>query len=395
MHASGSGLSLILGPVPESEFFSDYWEQTPLHVSRTDPAHFAPQLSLEMIETLLSSQALSFPAVQLVNRNTPVESSAYTDESRRIIPHRLLEYHHAGATIVVSQAHDRIPALASFRRIMQSALQLRCQTNVYLSPPGKQGFNAHYDSHDVFILQVGGSKTFNFYGGGVELPYTHDDFDASRHPCGELQQSILVEAGDTLYIPRGVMHDAVANDNSSLHITLGVYAVTMRDALLEMVQQLTQQDLRFRHSVPRNWLLPQAIDQGRVNTLPANVLAPTFTEHQLRQAISALADTAAIESAPDCSGMLTRESTAAEPILSLSSRVRLKRSLLISVERSGTVLRCRTHGQVLEFEDPLCLAIDALLDGNERAVAELQSLQDTQKLAVCDRLLQANLLEIV
>ena len=395
MHASGSGLSLILDPVPESEFFSDYWEQIPLHISRTDSAHFAPQLSLEMIETMLSSQALSFPAVQLVNRNSPVAISTYTDESRRIIPHRLLEHHHEGATIVVSQAHDKIPALASFRRTLQAALQLRCQTNVYLSPPGKQGFNAHFDSHDVFILQVAGSKTFNFYGGGIELPYTHDDFDASRHPCGELQQSILVEAGDTLYIPRGVMHDAVANDNSSLHITLGAYAVTMRDALLEMVQQLTEQDLRYRRSVPRHWLQSQNMDQERVDATLANLLTPEFTEHLLRQAISVLADSAAIDSAPDCSGMLSRASAAAEPTLSLSSHVRLKRSLLVSVERSGTVLRCRTHGQVLEFEDPLSLAMDVLLDGEKCIVAELQGLQDEQKLAVCNRLMQANLLGIV
>ena len=79
-------------------------------------------------------------------------------------------------------------------------------------------FNAHYDSHDVFILQVAGSKTFNFYGGGTAQPYAHDDFEAARHPCGESQQSLLIEAGDTMSISRGVMHDAVAGASSSLHI---------------------------------------------------------------------------------------------------------------------------------------------------------------------------------
>lgn len=395
MQASGGGLSLILGPVPESDFFSDYWEQTPLHVSRADPGHFAPWLTLQMIETLLSSQALLYPSVQLVNRHEPVATTDYTDASRRIIPHRLIEHHHEGATIVVSQAHDRIPALADLRRILVSALHLRCQTNVYLSPPGKQGFNAHYDSHDVFILQAAGSKTFNFYGGGVELPYTHDDFDASRHSCGELQQSILVEAGDTLYIPRGVMHDAVASDDSSLHVTLGVYAVTMRDLMLEMLQQLTQQNTHYRQSVPRSWLQPQSMGLERVDASLVDSLAPAFTEQQLRQAISSMADSAAIESAADCHGMLTPAISTLEPTLSLSCSVRLKSSMLISVERSGAVLRCRTHGQVLEFDDPLGLAFDVLLDGEKHAVSELWRLDDDQKLAVCRRLMYANLVEVV
>ena len=95
------GLSLILGPVSEADFFSDYWEQTPLHVSRADPGHFATLLSLSMIETLLSSQALFFPSVQLVHQNEPVLMSMYTDDSRRIIPQRLIEHHHQGATVIV------------------------------------------------------------------------------------------------------------------------------------------------------------------------------------------------------------------------------------------------------------------------------------------------------
>ncbi len=389
------GLSLILGPVPEAEFFSDYWEQTPLHVSRVDRGHFAPLLSLQMIETLLSSQALFFPSVQLVHLNEPVLMSMYTDDARRIIPQRLIEHHHQGATIVVSQAHDKIPSLADFRRATQAALRLRCQTNVYLSAPGEQGFNAHYDSHDVFILQVAGSKTFNFYGGGTELPYAHDGFEAARHPCGDLQQSILVEAGDTLYIPRGVMHDAVASDCSSLHITLGVYAVTMRDVMMEMVQQLTEQDESYRQSVPRSWLQQQSMNQTLMDESPANSLTPVFTEQRLRQAVSSIADAAAIDSAPDCRAMLSVNSSGLESTLSLSSSVRLKRSLLISSERSDSVLRCRTHGQVLEFSGPLGWAVEQLLDGEMLTVCELPGLNDEQKLAVCLRLRHANLLEVM
>jgi ribosomal protein L16 Arg81 hydroxylase len=40
------------------------------------------------------------------------------------------------------------------------------QTNIYLSPPNAQGFGTHFDSHDVFVLQVAGSKILTEVGIG-------------------------------------------------------------------------------------------------------------------------------------------------------------------------------------------------------------------------------------
>jgi len=72
------------------------------------------------------------------------------------VPTRLLQAHADGATIVMSKAHEIHAPLAYLKRTMQAALELECQTNVYLSPVGQSGFNPHYDSHDVLILQVEG-----------------------------------------------------------------------------------------------------------------------------------------------------------------------------------------------------------------------------------------------
>jgi len=244
MENANKNIELVLGPLSQTEFNNEYWEKSPLHISRNSESHFAELLTIMDIESMLSSQALLFPSVQLTQSGHQIDIGDYTDDNRRILPHRLIDRHRNGATIVVSQAHEKIPSLATFRRAMQKAFNLNCQTNVYLSPTGKQGFNAHYDSHDVFILQVSGTKTFNFYDGGIDLPYSHDGFQADKHPIGELSMSIDMQAGDSLYIPRGVLHDAIATDQTSLHITLGVYAITVRDVLLEMTQKLTA-DLQY------------------------------------------------------------------------------------------------------------------------------------------------------
>ena len=376
------GLPKILGPVTSDDFFRQYWELQPLHISRNDNEYFADVLTLAQIETLLSTQELRFPSVQLSHRKNPIASAEYTDASDQILPLRLIEYHHEGATIVISQAHKRLSALAQLKRQIQQELQLRCQTNLYLSPPENQGFNAHYDSHDVFILQVQGSKTFNFYGGGVELPYNHEAFEPGRHVPGALEESIPVEPGDTLYIPRGVMHDAVANDTTSLHITLGVYAMTQRDVLLEMVEVLTDQDTSYRQSI-----LP------RLQSETDSLLDLQFNPLQLQNAIGRLIDDVAVSGMQDCSGRLMALESGTT--LSLDSTIGIRDQQILQTERQGNTLSCRSAGVVLEFTDPMGRAIEQLQSTSSLPLRQLQGLSDEQKIALCVRLQQANLITVL
>jgi len=403
MDIEDQNLGLVLAPLSHADFINDYWEKNPLHISRNSESHFAPLLSAKALETMLSTQALHFPSVQLTQSGQHIDISDYTDDARRILPHPLIEKHRNGATIVVSQAHEKIPSLASFRRAMQNALNLKCQTNVYLSPTGKQGFNAHYDSHDVFILQVAGTKTFNFYDGGIDLPYSHDGFNADSHEVGDLSMSIEMQPGDTLYIPRGVLHDAIATEQTSLHITLGVYAITLRDVMLELTQQLTAENPLYRQSVPNDFISHQdftAIDESIKDSFSV-----AFSEENIRKAITAIQDSHAIDSSPNCDGMLTMstepnvspsdelDSTSKPAIEKLESKViQFKQNNLLGIERSNNTLRLRTHGQVLEFSPPFIAAIDLLLTHTTQSILDLPSLDDNEKSVLIEKLASANLL---
>ncbi|MDB4224570.1 cupin domain-containing protein [Granulosicoccus sp.] len=385
---AASKLALVLGPVTESDFFDHYWEKAPLHISRSSTEHFASLVSIESLESILSSQALFYPSVQLTQSNRVIDVAEYTDDSRRILAHRLIERHHDGATIVVSQAHEKIESLANFRRDIQSELKLRCQTNIYLSPTGQQGFNAHFDSHDVFILQIAGTKTFNFYEGGVELPFQHDGFQSGEHAVGAPTQSISLEPGDTLYIPRGVMHDAVATEQTSLHITLGVYAITLRDVLIEITQALTNDEIKYRKSMPREIqsLLVKADETSKDDLL--RILTPELTGERLASALSSIDDAAAIDSSPSATGLLaTSPSSFAETTV-----CQINHSQLISVERSSELIRLRTHGQILEFTQPISMAVEQLLVAKTITMGNLAGLDNDQKQALCTRLFYANLL---
>ena len=110
---------------------------------------------------------------------------------------------------------------------------VRTQTNIYLTPPGSQGFRAHWDTHDVFVLQVCGSKRWHLYEGGPDSPLPHQKFDPDQHAPGAHQDEFTLNSGDTLYIPRGQMHAAETTDEISLHITLGLIAYSWADLLAD------------------------------------------------------------------------------------------------------------------------------------------------------------------
>jgi len=269
-----TGFDDLIAPLSIQSFLDDYWETQPLHVARANNYH-QPLISIAGIEELLSNRRLYFPDVQLVRADLTIEPTDYTTENNQILPLRLLQHHCTGATILIAHAQFHFNALNTLCRQLRQQLGIDCQTNLYLSPVAAQGFKPHYDSHDVLILQVSGEKIFRFYAGGPSLPEERHRFDSQRDPIGEKTQEICLCEGDTLYLPRGYLHDAVAaGDEPSLHITVGLFAPTLADVVDEAINLKRNHRAQWRNSLLH--LSAQTENQGVDTTL-------TEALHQISQ----------------------------------------------------------------------------------------------------------------
>jgi ribosomal protein L16 Arg81 hydroxylase len=386
-------LDQVLGPVAVEDFYAAYWEKQPLHIARPGADHFSALLTCSHIETALSTQELLFPDVQLTQTGKSIPPQDYTDDRNRIIPLRFVQHYSTGATMVISQAHRLFGSLSSLCRNIQSELQLRCQGNVYLSPPGSQGFKPHYDTHEVFVLQVNGKKTFRFYSSGVELPFSHDKHDSEKHPEASKTEEVTLTPGDTLYIPRGVTHDALANkDEPSLHITLGVFPITIGDVLQEMTQIAAEKDAQYRCSVPGSeWLRSNGVSAAMCERFQS-LYGKAFTSENLHEAVSRLRDDVALGSKQDCTGLLSnihRLNT-----VNPGSFIRLRNGVAMNLELQGSILRLRTSGQILEFSEPMSSAVQWLVHARKTRISALPGLDDEQKIALAHRLLQENIVEV-
>jgi ribosomal protein L16 Arg81 hydroxylase len=243
-------LQKIVAPVAVSTFLAEYWEAKPLVVARDRPDYFASLLTLGDIDRVLTTLSLHHPEVGIVNAARRVAPEEYSYPSGLIDASRIFQQFADGGTMVFQQLETRVPALAALCRAMESELSTRFQTNVYVSPAQAQGFRAHYDSHDVFVLQVHGRKRWQLYDTPVELPYRLQEFNPAEVTAGPVSAEFELSAGDVAYIPRGVMHDARTEVGQSVHITLGVMFKSWTDLLAESLALVGLRDPAFRKSLP-------------------------------------------------------------------------------------------------------------------------------------------------
>ena len=250
-------LSWLLGSNSDSEFFDRYHEKRALHCRHADAARFAGLLNISRIDEILSHSDLKPASLTMARSKPPLQRADYTFKNGNIDRGAVIRHYQRGATIILNQLQLADEKLAQFCRSLENLFSCQVQTNVYLTPPGNQGFKTHYDDHDVFVIQVSGEKRWRLYEKPVDNPYSGEAFKSDVHSPGELEKEFALQAGDCLYIPRGLMHDAAGHgDEPSLHITTGLIVRKWADLMLEAVSEVALRNPKFRRSLPPGFARP-------------------------------------------------------------------------------------------------------------------------------------------
>jgi hypothetical protein len=248
-------LARLIEPFPISDFLHRYWEVRPLHIARSDSCYFRSAFGRWDRSSFLTSAATThragFEAIRYGELLPEIASSVGTDANSYLAAYDL------GATIRVNDVEKCWPALAKTCRQLEQILTYPVKANLYCTPKGNAGLNAHFDRHDVLVLQIGGTKRWRVFHDRIEsalarlplLPFESriqvvERFDRLNYVEARksLSHDITLKVGDALYIPKGFVHEAWTEEESSDHITLGFHpisvsdliAVSVREAALEM-----------------------------------------------------------------------------------------------------------------------------------------------------------------
>jgi ribosomal protein L16 Arg81 hydroxylase len=261
--AEADALVLTLDPLDAAAFFAEHWERRSLVVARADPERFRPLLSPEDVDHLVCETRIRAPGFRMVKDGAQIPLGAYTEDiawrpgsfSGMALVERVAEEFARGATLVLQALHLHWPATALYCRGLEASLGCPAQANAYLTPATSRGFAVHHDTHDVFVLQVSGRKSWRVYEPVLELPLKGQHWSTDLGDPGLPVEEFTLEAGQTLYLPRGWPHEATTSDEESLHLTIGLHPTTRMDAMRTALESCAD-DPEFRRSLPEDGHLP-------------------------------------------------------------------------------------------------------------------------------------------
>lgn len=368
-------------------FATESWTKRPLHRPARDARGFDDLLSLDDVDLIVATTGLRLPAFRMVKDGATLPPARYTKTTRTgtqsatgVIDSRaVFDQFAAGATIVFQSMHRYWAPLADYCRELELALGHPVQANAYITPPGAQGFAAHEDEHDVFVLQSHGTKQWR----------VHDRHDLA--PNGRPLIDAVMAPGDSLYIPAGFPHSASTQEHASVHITIGVLAVTwvatVREALAVVESSpVFREPLPLRFSVDDDTLAEEV--RRRLGQIGSSVaeLDPEAMARRLRRKV-----------------LTTRQ-----PLL----RGQMKRLLALDELGDETVVT-RRQGSICELDivdGELAVllgdrelrmpgwvqpAMSRLACGGSVAISDLPGLDPAGRLVLVRRLIREGLLEVV
>jgi ribosomal protein L16 Arg81 hydroxylase len=258
-------LASMVAPITDAAFRTQYWERKPLVIHRGAPDFYDGLFTLRDFDAALMRAPSS---VKTAEARTE-KNAAYKVETVAGLEGVLGEMREGG-TLILDAMHRQNANLGLLCGELSRQLGHTFQTNLYLTPAHGQGFTAHWDNHDVFILQVMGSKNWNIEKDRRAFPGREDSMtkDQGRELRGELM-SFTLEQGDLIYIPRGFVHAAECGDEPSLHITLGLLPIGLDDFLHAAIKAQVIRDERTREALPLGFMQDSA---GSVAKSAARVL---------------------------------------------------------------------------------------------------------------------------
>lgn len=238
-------------------------------------------LPWEEINRLLSSGAVPADAMSILSGGHNVDSHLYRDrKSARIKPDVFQDLIGQGASLLINDVHEHVPALGRLAASLERDLEHWISINCYLSFGKASAFKPHFDSHDVLVAQVHGAKRWRGYGVGVPLALTGRVVDVTASPA---DWDILLQPGDILYLPRDEIHVAQPEQSPAVHITIGIQEATgvgflrwlsRKAEAIEVLRKGLRQDRdptgSLTHEAAAKRALHQLIDETPVEDFLAN-----------------------------------------------------------------------------------------------------------------------------
>lgn len=206
----------------EHSFFEHFIAKKRFHISSEHPERAVELLPWATVNQLIEFDILPPDKLRVMRSSIDVAPLMFRrqDGSKRLRAGALQGLLAQGVSLVVNDIDDAVPQIGRLADAIERRLSHKVGINAYLTFGQGSAFKAHWDEHDVLVVQVHGSKRWRSYG--TPIPYPIEKHRRERIIPTKVVWENLMKPGDILYLPRGEIHDAAVEGNNSVHLTLGI-----------------------------------------------------------------------------------------------------------------------------------------------------------------------------
>ena len=385
-------LARLLHPLEPQAFKDAYWERRPLRLERRCPDYYEQLFSLGEFDGLLSHSRIRQGDIRVLShgKEIPVASLKAAGHNGGVaaLEHLYAQYRE-GHSIAVNAIGQCTTPLQEFCQALAPEFSARVQVNSYLSPPSSQGLSTHYDTHDVFVLQIWGAKHWTLHEGGFDLPLLQHAWRRSND-VGPVLDEFDLQQGDLLYVPRGCVHTASSGPTASLHLTVGVHTISWATVLDGILKTVVKNDRRLRESLPLGFEREEGSRQAAIARLKER-LAALPDQVDAVAVIEDAAEAARRGTPPSLDGHLADLVSAGS--IDQFTRLRRRPGIDCNLRENDEHVCLRFHGKEVRLPAHVAPVIRVILKGDPFSLTNLPGeLNEAERLVLAKCLVTEGLL---
>lgn len=250
----------FFGDLPYTRFFQESWGNS----SELFTAAIEIPCSEDLFSRILSHKGLRYPQLRILSNSGAISPLVYTLSNRwqldeAIVREAVEKLAVAPNTIKISDVEQFDDGLRMLKTASEQLFSCEISLNCYFSYGPAKGVSAHYDDYHIFAIQISGQKRWELGPIMVQNPH----YQLKNQIVEPESEGIFktVSAGEILYLPPGLWHEAETTD-SSVHLTLGV----RMPRCFQLIQEKVSAAARIHHELRDD--RPFHVDNQGIQLLP-------------------------------------------------------------------------------------------------------------------------------
>ncbi len=242
-----SSLEELVAPLTENEFLTLLRQRKLALLRGANADRYSKLLSWEALKRIIECGEYSLEDIRVTKEKVIVPELFYlTDGKLDAAKLEVLLAH--GASVIMTNLQRNVPPIASLCDNIKSRLPERIIVGMIATTGAGGALDLHYDSDDLIILQVEGTKRWQIYDPTVDYPVKELPKKLPATSAPIFDEFLL--PGDFLFVPSGNWHQCENGPGRSLHLGIGFVPPNVYYAVKAITSKLLYEEM-FRMPLTR------------------------------------------------------------------------------------------------------------------------------------------------